>query len=108
MTTIKHDGLDALASTPLALHIRALRQWSGEHGLEQAELAELAGVSRHALHRLENCRQLPVVVETLFAVAYALGVELEELLDPRVRQRIASEVASRREQLARAGSYAQT
>lgn len=73
MTTINHNGLDALASTPLALHIRALRPRSGEHGLEQADLAELAGVSRRALHRLESCRQLPAAIETIFAVAYALG-----------------------------------
>lgn len=93
-------------SPPLALHIRALRQWHGEHGLEQAELAELAGISRHALYRLENCRELPPIIAALFAVAYALGVAPDALLDPRERARIETAVAARRERFERDAPYA--
>ena len=107
MTTTKQLSTASPVSPPLALHIRALRQWHGEHGLEQAELAELAGISRHVLYRLESCRELPPTIEAFFAVAYALGVSPDALLDPRERQRIEVGVAARREQLERDTPYAE-
>ena len=106
MTTTEQLSSASPVSPPLALHIRALRQWHGEHGLEQAELAELAGISRHALYRLENCRELPPTIAALFAVAYALGVAPDALLDPRERARIETAVAARRERFERDAPYA--
>ena len=104
MTTIKQLSTASPVSPPLALHIRALRQWHGEHGLEQAELA---GISRHVLYRLESCRVLPPTIEAFFAVAYALGISPDALLDPRERQRIEAGAAARREQLERDTPYAE-
>lgn len=107
MTITKQTSTASPVSPPLALHIRALRQWHGAHGLEQAELAELAGVSRHALYRLENCRELPPTIEAFFAVAYALGISPDALLDPRERARIEAAVAARRERVERDAPYAE-
>lgn len=56
---------------PLALHIRRLRQWYGETGLSQAELAKLAGVSPKSLYAHEHRRALPQVVESLLARSHS-------------------------------------
>ncbi len=104
-TTIIPDG-DEPDLSPLVFHIRGLRQWHGHGGLPQATLAELAGLSRHQLHRLEQSRELPAALVQILAVAYALGVEPESLIDPRVRERIREAVTKRREDCQEAGRYA--
>lgn len=105
MTTTTSQVEDEPGLFPLVFHIRALRQWHGQGGLPQATLAELIGLSRHQLHRLENCRELPAVLVQLLSLAYALGVAPESLIDPRVRERIREAVTSRRDELRRTGRY---
>jgi len=72
-TTIIPDG-DEPDLSPLVFHIRGLRQWHGHGGLPQATLAELAGLSPHQLHRLEQSHKLPAVLMQSLAVGYALGL----------------------------------
>ena len=106
MTTTIIPDCDEPDLSPLVFHIRALRQWHCHGGLPQATLAELAGLSRHQLHRLEQSRELPAALVQILAVAYALGVEPESLIDPRVRERIREAVTKRREDCRAAGRYA--
>jgi DNA-binding XRE family transcriptional regulator len=84
---------------PLALHIRRLRQWYGETGLSQAELAKLAGVSPKSLYAHEHRRALPQVVESLLALALALKVPFDALIDPRIVQHVSSAIEERRRAL---------
>jgi transcriptional regulator with XRE-family HTH domain len=86
---------------PLSLHIRRLRQWYGEDGLTQAELAELAGLSPRLLRSLEACRSLPHAVEALFAISIALRLPLESLIDPRQVERLRQAIEERRDRLAK-------
>lgn len=88
-----------LPAAPLALHIRSHRQWYCPEGLEQAQLAELAGVSRRILSQYESSRELPRSLECLLAVAIALEVSPEALVDPRLLMRLKAEVDARRAEL---------
>lgn len=96
MTTTPGVPTSAPQSEPLALHIRSLRQWYGERGLSQKELAELAGISTRALKRYESCRTLPRGLECLIAVALVLEVPPERLLDPRLLEQLSEAIAARR------------
>lgn len=84
------------ATQPLALHIRSRRQWHGPRGLEQSELAEIAGISPRILKVYEASRELPRALECLLSVAYALEVSPEDLVDPRRLSLLKAEVESRR------------
>lgn len=81
---------------PLALHIRSLRQWHGEHSISQADLALLAGISTRVLKRYEAARELPRALECLVAVAIALQVAPEQLIDPRRLAKMTSAIEQRR------------
>lgn len=96
MNTTQKTTAPPSPTAPLALHIRSLRQWYGTTGLEQAELAQLAGISRQTLSHYESCRSLPPALESLLAVAFALEVPLERLIDPRQLCRLKAEVEQRR------------
>src|SRR4051812_3311149 len=78
----------AAAAAPLVFHIRRRRQWHAEHGLSQAELAELTGLSLRHIRRYETCRALPRVLDALLTIAIALQVPLETLIDPRQVERL--------------------
>lgn len=86
---------------PLALHIRRHRQWHGESGLSQEELARLAGMATRSLHRYENSRTLPRPVEILIALSLVLDVPLASLIDPRVVAKVQSRIDARRRSSAR-------
>lgn len=98
MNTTKQTTLPppSTSTSPLALHIRSLRQWYGPHGLEQAQLAELAGISRRILSQYESSRELPRSLECLLAVALALEVSPEALVDPRHLSRLKAQISGRR------------
>ena len=49
-------------------------QWHRHGGLPHATPAELAGLSPHQLHRLEQSHKLPAVLMQSLAVGYALGL----------------------------------
>lgn len=53
-----------------------------KRGLTQAQLSELAGVSRDSISAIESRQIRRVRLTTLARLAGALGVELEELLGP--------------------------
>lgn len=101
MDTTNQTAARQSQSSPLALHIRSLRQWYGATGLEQAELAELAGISRQTLSRYESSRVLPPALESLLAVALALEVPPERLIDPRQLARLKAQVEERRSLIVR-------
>ncbi len=81
---------------PLALHIRHRRKLYGDHGLSQRELATLAGVSRRALVVSEARRRFTESVRLLLAVAIALKVRVEGLIDPRHGEDVRRAVEARR------------
>ena len=80
----------------LVLHVRRLRQWYGERGLAQEELAKVAGVSPRLVRSYESCRTLPGCLASLLAIALALQVPIEGLVDPRVTHRLREQVDKRR------------
>lgn len=84
------------AEGSLALHIRRLRQWYGEEGLSQTELAEFAGLSLRQLQRYESSRSLPLVLEAILAIALVLKVPIERLIDPRRIERLNQAIEQRR------------
>lgn len=93
---LKEGGGTLAAEGPLALHIRRLRQWYGEEGLSQAELAELAGLSLRHVRRYESSRSLPLGLEALLSIALVLKVPLESLIDPRRIERLNQAIEQRR------------
>jgi len=82
---------------PLALHIRRLRQWYGENGIEQLELAKIAGISDRHLRVYERGRALPQSIEFLLSIAIALGVPMEWLINPNRVETLRREIDDRRE-----------
>lgn len=90
------EGGMAMAQAPLALHIRRLRQWSGEQGLSQEELAQLAGLSLRQVRRYESNRALPQVLVALLSLGLALKVPIEELVNPQEVERLRQAIEERR------------
>lgn len=84
---------------PLALHIRRLRQWFGDRGLLQAELAFLSGVSLRLVRKYEATRRLPRAVEAVVAMSLALDVSIEQLIAPDLIQALRAAIDERRETL---------
>ncbi len=82
---------------PLALHLRRFRQWCGDHGLRQVELAFLAGVSVRLIRKYEAARELPRAVEALVAMSLVLDVPLEQLIATDRINTLRSAIAERRE-----------
>ena len=102
-----HGGERAAAAhCELAFHLHPRRQWYGDLGITQAELAEVAGVSRRFITHVENACELQASVEATLRVALALGYSVEELIAPNRVAKIAEEVAQRRTALE--GRRAQT
>lgn len=87
---------DPAPAGPLALHIRRLRQWYGEKGISQIQLAALAGLTRETVHGYENRRSLPTSIKVLLQLALALNRSMEELLDPRYVGEIRRQIEQRR------------
>lgn len=54
--------------------IRSLRK---EHNLSQHELAEIAGISRMTLSKLENGKTSSVTINTLIRILERLGYEID-------------------------------
>ena len=94
--SMNNSNFVSFDAQPLAFHIRRLRQWQGEAGLSQEELAQLTGVSARSLSRYENSRVLPRPVEMLLALSLALDVPLTSLIDPRVLAKVQSQIEARR------------
>ena len=63
------------------------------------ELAQLVGISNCRLNIHEHRRTLPQMVRVLVALAIALDVSIEGLIDPRHLEQIRVEVEGRRQQL---------
>ncbi|MFA5061651.1 MAG: helix-turn-helix transcriptional regulator [Patescibacteria group bacterium] len=96
--TRSHDqeNSDEIDTSPLGFHIRRLRQWYGEGGLSQRELADLADVSPRQLRMYESCRMLPEPISFLLSLALALRVPLESLINETVVNRLRAEIERRR------------
>jgi transcriptional regulator with XRE-family HTH domain len=50
-----------------------------KHGLSQTQLADMAGIGRAHLSQIEN-GAVAARIDTLYAIAQALGLRLEEML----------------------------
>lgn len=98
MTKISHSPPEA-ARSPLAFHLRRLRQWHGDKGLMQAELAYLSGVSLRFLRGYEGARKLPRNIKALIALSLALEVPIEELIAPQLTDALRGGVAERQKLL---------
>ena len=72
-----------LPASPLALHLRTLRQFHGSASLGQAELAALACIPVRQLRALETTRCLPPSLRRWCALADALHCSLDELVGRR-------------------------
>src|SRR4051812_14959368 len=97
METIDKHGRGLEGTKPLALHIRDRRQWYGEDGLTQDQLAKLAGITSALLGSYESRRELPETLRVLLAIALALEIPLQSLIDPRHFEELRQEVDQRRE-----------
>jgi transcriptional regulator with XRE-family HTH domain len=65
----------------IALTSMSLRRERGRTGLSLTELAKRAGIAKSTLSQLENGVGNPSL-ETLWALAQALGIQLSRLVDP--------------------------
>lgn len=80
--------------------LRHLRQFAGESGLTQAELATLAAISPRRLRSYECCRAMPESVLAMLSLAIALRVPFEWLIEPRALEELKATVEARRAILA--------
>ena len=71
-----HPAPDIDIGAKVGLCVREVRL---ELGLTQAELSRRTGIHRPNIARLENARHAPSL-ETVYRVAYALGVQVTSLL----------------------------
>ncbi|MBV8942596.1 MAG: helix-turn-helix transcriptional regulator [Solirubrobacterales bacterium] len=62
---------------PTSVALPSLVHWRVQRGFTQAELAELIGVRRATVARIESGK--PALVKTARAIAEALGVEVADL-----------------------------
>jgi transcriptional regulator with XRE-family HTH domain len=60
----------------VALNVFAFRE---HHGLSQDQLAQLAGIDRKTVNRIENGHFSPSI-DTLTRLSVALGIEISKLL----------------------------
>jgi transcriptional regulator with XRE-family HTH domain len=74
-----------VSSAPLATIAAALRRERERVGLSLTEAARRAGIAKSTLSQLESGTGNPSV-ETLWALAVALGVPISQLVDPPVPQ----------------------
>lgn len=71
-----NDGEMAI-SFPVKLG-RRLQELREKHGLSQTQLADMAGIGRAHLSQIEN-GAVAARIDTLYAMALALDIKLEEL-----------------------------
>ena len=86
---------------PLAFHLRPQRQWYGEHGITQRDLAQVAGVSLRFITFLENACDLQVSIEAVMRVAFALGCPVEAIVAPQRVAAIKEEIERAKAELAK-------
>jgi|SRR5579883_1689357 len=96
MDTINDHDRSLEGERPLALHIRDRRQWYGDRGLTQQELAKLAGITQSLLGSYESRHDLPEALRSLLALALALELPLQSLIDPRHFEELRDEIDERR------------
>lgn len=77
MDSARMDKISLRAHQRIALNIFTLRD---QQGLSQGELADLAGIDRKSINRIENQRLSPSI-ETLMRISIALGVKVSDLLN---------------------------
>lgn len=65
----------------LRVFLETLRREREARGLSLADLAELSGIDKAALSRLENCQQMNPTIHTLARYARALGKHLRWSLE---------------------------
>lgn len=82
--TETHPGSSVAGPGRLAYHVRPLRQWSGEKGLTQQELAHRTGISSRSLRSLETTPTVTRSVENLLRLSISLDTTVEDLFDPSV------------------------
>ncbi len=92
----KNKNIRVPKTNPLAFHIRGRRQWYGDEGLKQGELAKLAGVSTTFVEQYERARSIPASVHKLLRLALALHVPFERLFAPQLVDRLVDEIEARR------------
>lgn len=64
----------------MGYRIKEIRE---ERGISQSKLAELTGITRTTLWRLENGEEETTTTKTLLKIANALGVTISELFLPQ-------------------------
>jgi len=96
MKTTSKQTSDPVNWGPLVLHIRRLRQWYGDSGISQKELANVSGIPTRAIAKYESCRDLPRILSYILRISLALKVPVEWLIDPRVVNQIRTSVERRR------------
>jgi transcriptional regulator with XRE-family HTH domain len=75
------EQVSETAADVIALTSMSLRRERGRTGLSLTELAKRAGIAKSTLSQLENGVGNPSL-ETLWALAQALGIPLSRLVDP--------------------------
>jgi transcriptional regulator with XRE-family HTH domain len=85
----------------LAFHVRRNRQWYGQHGISQHDLAMIAGVSQSFLRRAESGHTLQPSMEAMLRVSLALRRPIEDLVAPGRLREIREGVERRRAELER-------
>jgi transcriptional regulator with XRE-family HTH domain len=74
-----HDGDDREMAISFPVRLgRRLSNLREKHGLSQTQLADLAGIGRAHLSQIEN-GAVAARIDTLYALAQALDLKLEEL-----------------------------
>lgn len=82
--------------TPLAFHIRRLRQWYGSEGLTQKELAAIAGVHLRTVEFYERTTKLPAAVNSFLAIMIALRQTSEIVVAPHLLDSLHRDIEARR------------
>lgn len=78
-----------------ALTLRHRRRWHGGSGISQRELARRVGLTARQLYRYEHRTVLPEPVRRLLMLATALGLTVEDLVQPSVLEAVRADVAAR-------------
>ena len=93
------DKTDPAEWGPLVFHIRSLRQWHGQVGMSQKELATLSQMAPRALRAYEECRDLPTVARNLLRLSLALQVPFEWLFSPTLVEHERADIEKKRQLL---------
>jgi len=82
---------------PLALLIRAKRQWHGTLPMTQKELARRTGMTVRQLKHYETVRELPRSLKALLVIASALELRVDDLIAPWHKRSIQGRIAGANE-----------